>query len=130
MARVESRADRRSKNPKSEIRNPKLGEGAFLRISDFGFRISVVIRHSSFVIRHSFVLALIFAVAAAQAAGDAEQSAAKLVTPPARRAVERGLKWLADGQHDDGSFGTGMYRGNVAVTALCGMAMMCGGSTP
>ncbi|MEN6449124.1 MAG: prenyltransferase/squalene oxidase repeat-containing protein, partial [Thermoguttaceae bacterium] len=30
----------------------------------------------------------------------------------------------------DGSFGTGMYRGNVAVSALCGMAMMCGGSTP
>jgi len=77
------------------------------------------------------ILALILSTGSAGAEGpDAEQSAAKLITPAARRAVERGLKWLADGQHEDGSFGAGMYRGNAAVSALSGMALMCGGSTP
>jgi len=50
--------------------------------------------------------------------------------PAAQRSIERGLKWLAAGQHDDGGFGSGPLRGNVAVSALAGMAMMSGGSTP
>jgi len=61
---------------------------------------------------------------------DAERAAAQLVTPAAERAIELGLKWLAQQQHDDGSFGSGPYRGNVAVSALSGMAMMSAGSTP
>jgi hypothetical protein len=61
---------------------------------------------------------------------DVEKSAAKLMTPAARRGIERGLAWLASQQHDDGGFGSGAYRGNVAVTALAGMAMMADGSTP
>jgi len=61
---------------------------------------------------------------------DPEKSAVELITPQADQAVEKGLAWLADRQHDDGSFGSDAYRGNVAVTALAGMAMMAGGSTP
>jgi hypothetical protein len=59
-----------------------------------------------------------------------EKSAAKLVTPAVQRGIERGLKWLAAQQRDDGSFNDGSYRGNVAVCALAGMAMMSEGSTP
>lgn len=62
--------------------------------------------------------------------GDAEKAAAALLIPPAERAVERGLKWLAASQHENGSFGTGMYRGNAAVCALAGMAFMSNGSVP
>ncbi len=59
-----------------------------------------------------------------------EQTAAKLITPETEKSVQRGLAVLASRQHDDGSFGSGNFRGNVAVTALAGMAMMSGGSTP
>ena len=61
---------------------------------------------------------------------DAEKSAAKLVTPAAQRAIERGLALLAVRQRDDGSLGSGGYRGNVAVVSLAGMAWMAGGSMP
>ncbi len=126
MKKREARMTNDERSPKSEARNPKPAGLAFFRISDFVLRASFVIRHSSFVI-----FPLILSTASAPAAApDAEQSAAKLITPAARRAVDRGLKWLSDGQHEDGSFGSGMYRGNVAVSALSGMAMMCGGSTP
>lgn len=59
-----------------------------------------------------------------------EQNSAKMITPKVEKAIERGLAVLASRQHDDGSFGTGNFRGNVAVTALAGMAMMSSGSTP
>ncbi len=59
-----------------------------------------------------------------------EQTAAKMITPETEKSVQRGLAVLASRQHDDGSFGSGNFRGNVAVTALAGMAMMSGGSTP
>jgi hypothetical protein len=59
-----------------------------------------------------------------------EKSAAKLITPAVGRSIERGLKWLVSQQHEDGSLGSGSYRGNVAVCALAGMAMMADGSTP
>jgi hypothetical protein len=61
---------------------------------------------------------------------DPEKSAAELITPAADRAIERGLRFLAERQHDDGSLGSGTYRGNVAVCALSGLAFMAGGSTP
>ena len=57
-------------------------------------------------------------------------AATELTTPAAERSIERGLKWLTAGQHDDGSFGDGQFRGNAAVCALAGMAMISGGSTP
>jgi len=59
-----------------------------------------------------------------------ETPAAELITPAADRAIERGLDWLVGRQHEDGSFGTGAYRGNVAVTALAGLAFLSSGSTP
>ncbi len=61
---------------------------------------------------------------------DVEQAAAKLVTPAADRAIQRGLKWLTAVQHDDGSFATGPLRGNAAICALAGMAYLSSGSTP
>jgi hypothetical protein len=66
----------------------------------------------------------------AVSAEDAEKSAAKLVTPGVERAVDSGLAVLAAHRHEDGSVGSGSYRGNVAVVSLAGMAWMAGGSTP
>ncbi|MGQ9605795.1 MAG: hypothetical protein ACUVTW_06305, partial [Thermogutta sp.] len=52
----------------------------------------------------------------------AEAAAAAMVTPAAERATAAGLKYLAARQREDGSFGSGAYRGTVAVTALVGRA--------
>jgi squalene cyclase len=46
------------------------------------------------------------------------------------QAVERGLAFLASRQHDDGYYGSDVYRGHVAVTAFVGRAMMATGSKP
>lgn len=55
----------------------------------------------------------------------------ELITPPAQRAIQSGLDYLAVRQSDnDGSFGSGSYRRNVGVTALSGMAFLASGSTP
>jgi hypothetical protein len=61
---------------------------------------------------------------------DPEKSARQMITPEAQKAIDRGLAWLAARQNDDGGFGTGAYRGNVAICGLSGMAFMSGGSTP
>jgi hypothetical protein len=61
---------------------------------------------------------------------DLETSAARLITPAAERSIQRGLQWLAAQQYDDGGFGAGPLRGNAAVCALAGVAMISGGSTP
>jgi prenyltransferase beta subunit len=53
-----------------------------------------------------------------------------MVTKATDEAIERGLKFLAARQHPDGSFGTGGYAGNVAVTSLAAMAFMAGGHQP
>lgn len=68
--------------------------------------------------------------ALAQAAPSPELTAAEFMTQPTRRAVERGLEYLASRQHEDGSFGSGGYSRNVAVCALAGLAFMSAGSTP
>src|SRR5262245_34866217 len=68
-----------------------------------------------------------FAVAAEPGAPAASKS---LSTPPARRALDKGLAYLAAKQNDDGSFGTGGYARNVAVCGLCGMAFLAEGSRP
>ena len=52
------------------------------------------------------------------------------ITPAAARSIDKGLRWLASRQNDDGSFGVGAYRANVGVCSLAGMALMAGGSTP
>jgi hypothetical protein len=69
----------------------------------------------------------------AQPAADAsspERTATQMITPAVDRAVTRALAWLGRRQHDDGSFGTGTYHGNTAVTSLVGMAFLSSGSTP
>ena len=53
-----------------------------------------------------------------------------MITSAADRAIERGLNYLADRQNDDGTFGHGGYRGNVAVCALAAMAFMSAGGMP
>jgi hypothetical protein len=53
-----------------------------------------------------------------------------MITPAAQDAINTGLRYLADSQHADGSYGTGQHHGNVAITAICGLAFMAGGHQP
>ncbi len=53
-----------------------------------------------------------------------------MITARTQTAIDRGLAYLHSHRDRDGSFGTGGYRGNVAVTALAGMAFMCAGAQP
>jgi hypothetical protein len=53
-----------------------------------------------------------------------------MITQNTQRAIDGSLEWLSRQQEADGSFGTGQYRGNVAVTSLGGLAFMSGGSQP
>jgi hypothetical protein len=62
--------------------------------------------------------------------GDVPEGAAEQVTPETDKAIELGLAWLAKQQQPDGSFGSGTYRGNIAVTSLAGLAFMGAGSSP
>jgi hypothetical protein len=60
-----------------------------------------------------------------------EASGKRLITPETQRAIDAGLNFLAVRQHADGSFGSGsVYRRNVAVSALGGMAFLSAGHTP
>jgi hypothetical protein len=52
------------------------------------------------------------------------------MTDETDQAINDGLAWLAKQQNGDGSFGGGAYRGNIAVTALAGLAFMASGSSP
>lgn len=63
-------------------------------------------------------------------AANPEQTAGKMVTPAASRAIQRGLAYLGERQQQDGALGSGGYSRNVAVCALAGMAFMSSGSTP
>jgi hypothetical protein len=69
-------------------------------------------------------------VVAAGQPPDPEKSAEKMLTPPARQGIDHGLKWLANRQNEDGSFGTGAQRSNAAICGLSGMAFLAAGSTP
>ncbi len=83
------------------------------------------------LLESALVALFLFALpAAADEPTSPEQTAAKMITPEVEKSIERGLAMMASRQHDDGSFGSGNFRGNVAVTGLAGMAMMAGGSTP
>ena len=53
-----------------------------------------------------------------------------MITADTDRAIENGLRFLKEHQHRDGSFGTGGYQGNVAVSSLGGVAFMAGGHQP
>ncbi len=62
--------------------------------------------------------------------GEIPAGAAELITDETQRAIDQGLRWLSAQQNADGSYGTGTYRGNVAVTSLAALAMMASGSSP
>src|SRR5947209_13292269 len=53
-----------------------------------------------------------------------------MITPRTDQAIERGLAFLAARHNRDGSFGTGGYTGNVAVTSLGALAFMAAGDQP
>jgi hypothetical protein len=53
-----------------------------------------------------------------------------MMTPKCETAIERGLKYLSGAQGEDGSFGTGTYPNNVAITSLAGLAFLAGGHVP
>jgi hypothetical protein len=53
-----------------------------------------------------------------------------MITPETDQAIQRGLAYLARNGHTDGSFGTGRYHANVAVTSLVALAYMAGGHQP
>lgn len=55
----------------------------------------------------------------------------KLITPEAQKAIDRGLEYLVQHQHDDGGFGDRQqYYGNIAITSLAGLALMAAGHQP
>jgi hypothetical protein len=62
--------------------------------------------------------------------GDVPEGAAEMITPQTDQAIQAGLAWLAKQQNADGSFGSGTYRGNIAVTSVAGLAFMSSGSSP
>ena len=62
--------------------------------------------------------------------GDAEVASPAVMLAPARPSVEKGLKFLATRQQEDGAFSASGYGRNAAVVALAGMAWLSGGSTP
>ncbi|HEY7313341.1 MAG TPA: prenyltransferase/squalene oxidase repeat-containing protein [Gemmataceae bacterium] len=53
-----------------------------------------------------------------------------MITAKTDEAIDRGLAYLNGHVNHDGSFGTGGYTGNVAVTSLAGLAFMAGGNQP
>ncbi|MFO0863272.1 MAG: hypothetical protein U0744_01190 [Gemmataceae bacterium] len=52
------------------------------------------------------------------------------MTDETQDSINRGLDFLAAGQNADGSFGTQQNIGNVAITALAGLAFLAGGHEP
>ncbi|MBX3418291.1 MAG: terpene cyclase/mutase family protein [Pirellulaceae bacterium] len=64
-----------------------------------------------------------------------EKSPAELITPEARRVIDKGLAFLDSRQvkaagRNRGAFGTSGYSAGVATCGLAGLAFMCGGHTP
>jgi hypothetical protein len=53
-----------------------------------------------------------------------------MITQAAQTAINQGLAYLEATQIGNGSFGTGPHQGNIAITSLCGLAMMAGGHQP
>ncbi len=56
-----------------------------------------------------------------------------MITTRTDEAIQRGLAYLNRNRSNDGTgtyFGTGAYRGNVAITSLAAMAFMCAGHQP
>jgi hypothetical protein len=62
--------------------------------------------------------------------GDIPEGTLEMMTRETDEAIKHGLAWLARTQIHDGSFGSGTYRGNIAVTSVAGLAFMASGSSP
>lgn len=62
--------------------------------------------------------------------GDVPEGTREVLGADADKSIQDGLAWLAKSQNADGSFGSGTYRGNIAVTSLAGIAFMASGSSP
>ncbi len=74
-------------------------------------------------------VAVLLSMHPAAAAQDGAQ-ARGMITPATQQAIDSSLAYLAQNQNADGSFGTGQYQSNVAVTSLAGLAFMSGGHQP
>jgi prenyltransferase beta subunit len=60
-----------------------------------------------------------------------ETSGLDFITPLAEQSINRGLAYLAAQQNEDGGFGSSnIYRHNVAVASLAGLAFLSAGNTP
>src|SRR5262249_11399310 len=57
-------------------------------------------------------------------------AASDMVTPQTQAALDQGPAFLAPNHSPNGAFGVNRYHGNVAVTALCGLAFMSAGHQP
>ncbi len=57
-------------------------------------------------------------------------AAANEITPELDEAISGGLRFIVSEQGPDGSFGSGRYGKNIAVTALACIALMADGNTP
>ncbi len=87
------------------------------------------IKGGPFLLGLAWALTMPAGVALAQGRNP-EKNAAEMITPAAETAIRDGLAYLAAHQQEDGSFGTGGYRGNVALCGLAGLAFISSGSTP
>lgn len=81
------------------------------------------------MVRYIATMLMLF-VAIPLPAAEQETPAKKLLTAPTKLAVEKALRFLAQAQSDDGSFGRSGYGRNVGVCGLAGLAFMSSGSTP
>lgn len=59
-----------------------------------------------------------------------EPAAEDYLTPKTLEAIDKGLRFLAGRQQEDGAFGSGGYSRSVGVCALAGMAFLSAGSMP
>ncbi|MCC6323095.1 MAG: terpene cyclase/mutase family protein [Phycisphaerales bacterium] len=67
----------------------------------------------------------------AETVKSAENAAiANEITPELDEAIARGIEFLCKEQQPDGSFGSGRYAKNVAVTSLACLALLADGHTP
>jgi len=88
--------------------------------------------------RRDFLAAAAVAACSRQVRGQDRDSPSTdsrgLVTSGTEEAIQRGLRWLASRQVQEGSFGPptafNRYRRNPAVNGLCGMAFLSEGSRP
>src|SRR5688572_6425647 len=80
--------------------------------------------------RRSLLLVAAVVLPGAVYAQEQAFSQAKLITPEASAAIDRGLAYLKKRQLEDGSFSTTGNGRNVAVVGLAGMAFLAQGSTP